>query len=146
MEIYILYAEHYHVHRVCMWDMINAVSANSLMPTCIPPWADTAWNLYFLYAEHCHVRDIWSMLSVVLCREKTVLCLLMVWCQNAFDIAWTQQGTFILFVYWNFALSIGYDQCWSADGWMHKCMQSLEDAAQNLCLHVEVCRKMPYWK
>ena len=85
MEIYILYAEDYHVHSiwsmlspvVWMWDMINAVSANGLMPTCIQPWADTAWNLYFLYAEHCHVRGIWSMLSVVVCKKKTVLCLLM---------------------------------------------------------------------
>ena len=34
----------------------------------------------------------------------------------------------------------------SADGRMHKCMQSLADAAQNLCLHVELCKKMPWWK
>ena len=32
----------------------------------------------------------------------------------------------------------------SADGRMHKCMQSLADAAQNLCLHVELCKKMPW--
>ena len=45
-------------------------------------------------------------------KTKTVLCLLMVWCQNTFDLVWTQQGTCILLVYWNVALSIGYDQCW----------------------------------
>ena len=32
----------------------------------------------------------------------------------------------------------------SADGRVHKCMQSLADAAQNLCLHVELCKKMPW--
>ena len=53
-----------------MRDMINAVSANCMMPTCIQPWADTAWNLYFLYVEHCHVHGIWSVLSVVLYKEK----------------------------------------------------------------------------
>ena len=66
-----------------MRDMINAVSANGLMPTCIQPWADTAWNLYFLYVEHCHVQGIWSVLSVVLyIKKKTVRCLLMVWCKK----------------------------------------------------------------
>ena len=32
----------------------------------------------------------------------------------------------------------------SADGRMHKCMQSVADAAHNLCLHVELCKKMPW--
>ena len=118
LEIYILYAEHCHVHRLCfhlcyecgIWSML---SANGLMATCIRPWADTAWNLYFLYAEHCHVHGIWSVRSVVLYMKKKQCCVC--WWSGAkiaFDIAWIQQGTCILFVYWNFALSIGYDQCW----------------------------------
>ena len=129
--IYILYAESYHELSIwymlssvlCGCGMINAVSADGLVPNCTQPWADTAWGSVFctlsfamymvhdLYFHLRYVHELWP-----------ILCLLLAGCLTAPDHCQMQHGrcicvlSFTIYMVFNLCLYLccmhGSEQCY----------------------------------
>ena len=66
-------------------------------------------EIYILYAEHCHVHRLCFHLCYE-CGIWSMLCLLMVWCQPAFDHGQTRHGICISYMQ-SIVMSMAYDLC-----------------------------------
>ena len=106
-------------------------------------------EIYILYAEHCHVHRLCFHLCYE-CGIWSMLCLLMVWCQPAFDHGQTRHGICISYMQ-SIVMSMAYDLCfrwcciWKKTVlcllmvWCKNCIWHCVDSARNLYFILKFC-------